>query len=229
MGLFIVEGIDGSGKSTQIGLLRERFQQEGKEVVTLKFPVYEELSSGPLRMYLAGELGSNPDDVNAFAASSFFAIDRFASYKKHWEKDYKAGKLIISDRYTVSNIIHQSSKLPVSERIAFSDWLYGFEYGKLGIPVPDRIFYLDVPPEISMKLVEGRYGGDMSKKDIHEKDMGYLQRCYEAGLYACEHLDIRRIECVRDGKMRPAAEINDILYREIKNCLNKEMERNTES
>jgi len=215
MSLFIIEGIDGSGKSTQVRMLKERFEAEGREVLTLKFPVYEDLSSGPVRMYLAGELGSNPDDVNAFAASSFYAIDRYASYKKTWEKDYKKGTLILADRYTVSNIIHQSSKLSVEEREPFFDWLYDLEFGKLGIPVPDKTFYLDVPPSVSIRKMEERYSGDEGKKDIHEKDAGYLQRCYEAGIYACDKLNMYKVDCVSEGKLRPAKEINDVIFNEI--------------
>ncbi len=215
MSLFIIEGIDGSGKSTQVKMLRDRFEAEGREVLTLKFPVYEDLSSGPVRMYLSGELGSNPDDVNAFAASSFYAIDRYASYKKTWEKEYKKGTLILSDRYTVSNIIHQSSKLPKEERDTFFDWLYDLEFGKLGIPIPDKTFYLDVPPSVSIGKMEERYSGDEAKKDIHEKDAEYLQRCYEAGIYACDKLNMVRVECVRNGKMRSIKEINDVIFFEI--------------
>ncbi len=219
MSLFIIEGIDGSGKSTQLKMLKERFEAEGREVVTLKFPVYDDLSSGPVRMYLNGELGSNPDDINAFAASSFYAIDRYASYKKSWEGAYKDGKLILSDRYTVSNIIHQSSKLPLEERPPFIEWLYDLEFGKLGIPMPDMIFYLDVPPQISVKKMEERYGGNAEKKDIHEKDNGYLQRCYDAGIYACDILGMCKVPCIKDGDMLPAEEINDYIYSKIKEKL----------
>ena len=221
MGLFIIEGIDGSGKSTQVEMLEQRLREDGYNTLKLKFPNYDDRSSGPIKMYLEGELGSDPDETNPHAASSFYAVDRFVSYKKSLENDYKSCTCIISDRYVVSNIIHQSSKIQKDKRKEFFEWLYDFEYGKMGIPIPDLTFYLDVPPEISIKYVESRNNGNESKKDIHEKDMEYLKRCYEAGLSSCDYLHIQKIECVRNGKLRPKEEINDILYYEIKKVLSE--------
>lgn len=221
MGLYIIEGIDGSGKSTQIAMLKQRLEDDGIKVLALKFPVYEDLSSGPVRMYLSGELGSDPNQINAYAASSFYAIDRYASYKKTWEKDYLAGTTIISDRYTISNIIHQSSKVEDNKRDDFVNWLYDYEHNKLGIPVPDRVFYLDVPPSITMKNVEDRYEKNGGKKDIHENNNEYLEKCYKTGCFYCEKLNMFRVECVKRGKQKSAKEINDIIYNEIKKCIGK--------
>ena len=216
MSLFIIEGIDGSGKSTQISLLSEHLFADGYPVKTVKFPNYEDRSSAPVRMYLEGELGTDPGAVNAYAVSSFYAVDRFISFKKFWEKDYAEGKIILSDRYTMSNLIHQGSKLPENQRAAYLEWLYDFEFEKMQIPRPDMIFYLDVNPEYSVKQVEKRYGGDEGKKDIHEKDLSYLRTCYTAGIAACEQTGAVVVECVRNGKMLPAEEIHAFIYRRIK-------------
>lgn len=221
MGLYIIEGIDGSGKSTQIAMLKNRLEKEGIKVLALKFPVYDDLSSGPVRMYLSGELGSDPNKINAYAASSFYAIDRFASFKKTWEKDYLDGTTIISDRYTISNIIHQSSKVPEDKRDAFVEWLYDYEHNKLGIPVPDRVFYLDVPPSITTRNVENRYEKNGGKKDIHENNIDYLEKCYKTGSYYCDKLNMFRVECVKNGKLKSVKEINNIIFNEIKNCIEK--------
>lgn len=223
MSLFIVEGIDGSGKTTQTELLEKRLINDGYKTLRIKFPNYEDRAAGPIKMYLEGEFGKDPEAVNAYAASTFYAIDRYASYKKSWESTYKSNTVIISDRYVMSNIIHQSSKLKIEEKKAYFDWLYDFEYVKLGLPKPDLSFFLDVPPMLSLKQVEKRYNGDEKKKDIHERDFKYLEKCYEAGIYACENLDIKRIECIKDGKIKDVEEINDIIYIEI---IKKIKERN---
>ncbi|MDF2686030.1 MAG: tmk [Clostridia bacterium] len=215
MSLFIIEGIDGSGKTTQAEILVKKLNDDGYDTLRIKFPNYNDRAAGPIKMYLEGEFGTDPEAVNAYAASTFYAIDRYASYKKIWENAYKSGVVIISDRYVMSNIIHQSSKLKLDERKVYFDWLYDFEYVKLGLPKPDRSFFLDVPPILSLKQVEKRYNGDEGKKDIHERDFNYLKKCYEAGIYACEYLDIKRIECVKDGKIKDIDEINNIIYDNI--------------
>ena len=143
--LIVIEGTDGSGKSTQFRLLTERLSQEGKKFQRLVFPQYAEPSSALIRMYLGGEFGTNPSDVNAYAASAFYAVDRYASYKKVWGKWYEEGGLVVSDRYTTSNAVHQASKEPEDQQGTFLNWLYEFEYGKLGLPRPDLTIYLDVP------------------------------------------------------------------------------------
>ena len=157
-----------------------------------------------------------PSDVNAFAASTFFAVDRYAAYKKDWGKDYENGATILSDRYVSSNLIHQGSKLEGEEALEFFDWLYDFEFDKLGLPRPDAVLFLDVPPS-AVKQVEKRYDGDETKKDIHEKDLSYLEKCYKTATFACDHGYMRRIECLdSDGNVKSVDEIADTIYEIVK-------------
>lgn len=201
MPLIVIEGLDGSGKATNAALLKEYLEKQGKTVKKITFPDYESNSSALIKMYLAGEFGNKPTDVGAYAASTFYAVDRFASYKKDWEQNYKNGEWIIADRYTTSNAVHQASKLEGDARDEYLLWLYEFEFGKMGLPKPDAVIYLDVPPEVSQKLMEGRYNGDNSKKDIHERDVEYLNHCRDAALYAAQKLGWHRIPLAKDGRM----------------------------
>ena len=217
--IFIIEGIDGSGKTTQVELLEKRLEANGKNVKRIKFPDYESDSSALVKMYLKGDFGTHPEDVSAYAASTFYAVDRYASYKTVWGKDYNEGTVIISDRYISSNIIHQSSKLKEEERKEYYNWLFDLEYNKLGLPVPTAVFFLDVPPEISIKNVEHRYKGDESKKDIHEKDRTYLQTCYNSAIKACDEVGFIKIPCVKDGKMMSIEEINNLIFEKVQNLI----------
>ena len=131
--LIVIEGTDGSGKSTQFRLLTQRLENENIAFQKIVFPQYSEPSSALIRMYLGGEFGTNPSDVNAYAASSFYAIDRYASYKKIWGQWYEQGGLVVCDRYTTSNAVHQASKEPEDRRQEFLKWLYDFEYDRLGL------------------------------------------------------------------------------------------------
>jgi dTMP kinase len=166
-------------------------------------------------MYLRGDFGTDPTSVNAFAASSFYAVDRYAGYKSDWGAFYEEGGIIIADRYTTSNAVHQCSKLPEEEWDAFLQWLFHYEYELLGIPAPEAVIYLEVDPDISQKLMAGRYEGDEAKKDIHERNVQYLQRSAEAATYCCGKLGWKKISCARGGKMRTiediSAEIMEIL------------------
>ena len=193
--LIVIEGLDGSGKGTQARILYDTLQAQGRNVKKVSFPVYESDSSALVKMYLAGTFGTKPGDVNAYAASSFYAVDRFASFKSDWEKLYNDDYIIIADRYTTSNGVHQCSKLPEDEWAAFMDWLYDFEYVKMGIPKPDAVIYLDMSPEVSQKLLSGRYQGDESKKDIHEKDTEYLARSRRAAGFCADHDKWTVIRC----------------------------------
>ena len=214
--LIVIDGLDGSGKATQTKRLCDRLQADGYRARTLSFPDYESDGSAAVRMYLGGQLGDSPDDVNAYAASSFYAVDRVVSYLNTWGKDYQTYDFIIADRYVTSNIIHQMAKLKDRERDDYIAWLYDYEYRRLLIPEPDMIVFLDVDPAISQKLIDGRYGGDESKKDIHESNMAYLLRCRESALYAIEKLGWLRISCSRNGEMRTIEDINDELIAKIK-------------
>lgn len=185
--LIVIEGLDGSGKGTQAQLLFDTLAKQGRKVKKISFPVYSSDSSALVKMYLAGQFGSRPGDVNAYAASSFYAVDRFASFKADWGKEYNDDYIIIADRYTTSNGVHQCSKLDESQWVEYMDWLYDFEYRKMGIPSPDCVIYLDMSPEVSQKLLSGRYQGDESKKDIHEKDTDYLAKSRMAARFCAEH------------------------------------------
>ena len=191
--LIVLEGLDGSGKNTHSRRLSEKLTEFFPLVRKISFPDYEEPSSALVRMYLAGEFGTEPGDVNAYAASGFYALDRYASYKKHWQKIYEAGGIIVADRYTTSNATHQMGKLPREQWDGFLDWLCDYEYGLLGLPKPDLTLYLDMDPMISQRLIEKRYHGDDSRKDIHEKDVSYLLSCRESALYAAGRLGWRVI------------------------------------
>ena len=191
--LIVLDGLDGSGKATHSKLIVQNLLLEWIPAQRVTFPNYEEPSSALVKMYLGGEFGSDPLDVNAYAASSFYAVDRFASYKKHWGKNLEAGETIVVDRYTTSNAIHQMAKIPKEQWDDYLHWLFDFEFDKLGLPKPDKVLYLDMLPEISQKLIEKRYDGDNNKKDIHEKDFSYLLCCREAALYCSEKLGWERI------------------------------------
>ena len=204
--LIVIEGIDGSGKATQAKLLAESLVKQGRQVRKVSFPDYDSASSALVRMYLAGEFGDKPSDVNAYAASSFFAVDRYASFMKDWRYDYARG-VVIADRYTTSNAVHQCSKLPRDQWDAFLTWLFDFEYRRLAIPAPDGVFYLRMDPEVSQRLILSRYGGNEQRKDIHEKDMAYLMRCHEAADYCAEKLGWITLECCEGESLRPIESI----------------------
>jgi len=217
--LIVIEGTDGSGKSTQFRLLTKHLTQDGHSYEKLVFPQYSEPSSALIRMYLGGEFGTNPKDVNAYAASAFYAVDRYASFKKVWGDWYANGGLIVSDRYTTSNAVHQASKEPKENQQAFLQWLYDFEYQKLGLPAPDLTIYLDVPTAFTEKLLRHREQDTNTKADIHEKDTAYLATCRETGRAAAEYYGWTVIQCVKDGQMRSMEDIHEEIYRHVRNCL----------
>ena len=213
--LIVIEGLDGSGKATQAKLLFESLRQQGKNVRQVSFPDYDSDSSALVKMYLAGDFGSDPGDVNAYAASTFFAVDRYASFKKNWREFYENGGVVIADRYTTSNAVHQCSKLPETEWEGYLDWLFHFEYDLLGIPAPDRVFYLQTDPGMSQKLLTERYRGDEKKKDIHERNADYLAHSRAAAEFCARKLGWTTTHCVKDGSMRGIQEIHE----ELLDCL----------
>ena len=216
--LIVIEGLDGSGKATQAKRLTEALVEKGIPVREVSFPDYESDSSALVRMYLSGQFGTDPQDVNAYAASSFFAVDRFASYKKDWHRDYARG-VVIADRYTTSNAVHQCSKLPKEQWEDFLNWLFDFEYKKLGIPAPDRVIYLNVDPAVSQALMTARYRGDENKKDIHERDIAYLRHSREAAAYCAEKLGWETVDCCRDGQMRSIEDIHKDVMKLLENSI----------
>ena len=217
--LIVIEGTDGSGKSTQFRLLTEAVEGLGYEFRKLVFPQYSEDSSALIRMYLGGQFGNSPADVNAYAASAFYAVDRYASYKKVWGEWYEQGGLVLSDRYTTSNAVHQASKEPEERRKEFLGWLYEFEYDRLGLPRPDLTIYLDVPTEYTEKLMRSREAATGTSADIHEQDLTYLSTCRKMGKTAAEYYGWTVIDCVRDGAMRSIEDIHQEILGHVKVCL----------
>ena len=213
--LIVIEGTDGSGKSTQFRLLTQRLENDNIAFQKLVFPQYAEPSSALIRMYLGGEFGSKPTDVNAYAASTFYAVDRYASYKKVWGNWYEQGGLVVSDRYTTSNAVHQASKEPAERQSEFLKWLYELEYDRLGLPKPDLVVYLDMPTEITEQLMRRREADTNTTADIHEQDSEYLATCRRTGKAAAEFYGWTVIQCVRDGRMRSIEDIHEEIYRHV--------------
>jgi len=213
--LIIIEGVDSSGKATHAEKLYQRLLLENYNVRKIQFPNYASNSSALVKMYLNGEFGKKPEEVNAYAASTFFAVDRYASYKTCWQEFYEDGGIIISDRYTMSNMIHQASKIQSAEaKKEFLGWLWDLEFVKLGIPVPDCVIFLDMPPEYGQDLMKDRKNKftGKSEKDIHEKSEGYLINSYKNACSIAEAYQWNRIFCVRDGAIRTIEDINDDIY-----------------
>lgn len=216
--LITVEAPDASGKATQTKMLLERLTAQGYNTYKFSFPDYGSDACKPVEMYLGGVLGGHPEDTGAYAASVFFAVDRYFSYRTKWKKILQEeNSIVILDRYTTSNAVHQICKLEKSEWDGFLDWLYDFEFCKMSLPVPDITISLDVPPNISRLLMEKRAKDDSSHKtDIHEADTEYLEKCYEASKYAGKKWDWTRIECTNEGKMLSREQIHEKIYKAVK-------------
>ena len=217
--LIVLEGIDGSGKSTQFKLLTERLENEGVPFRKLVFPRYDKSSSSLLRSYLSGEFGKEPGDVNAFAASTFFFVDRFASFKTDWGEYYKSGGTIICDRYTTSNAIHQGAKLPENELNAFLDWLYDFEFRLMELPKPNVVLYMNIDLETCLAQMKARQLETGTTGDIHETNADYLSACLRAGEIASNRLGWSRVRCLEKGVMRSVSEIHEDVYDTVKGVL----------
>lgn len=205
--LIVLEGIDGSGKETQSNLLEKKLKEKGREVMHISFPDYESPSSALVKMYLKGDFGKNPEDVNPYAASLFYAVDRFASYRMKWKDFYEKGGIVIADRYTTSNMVHQMTKYEDEvKRKDFLSWLEKTEYGELELPRPDLVILLDIPLSLSENLVKERakQGGSM---DIHKQHLDYLKKCYDAYQELVSLYGWKRISCAEDGKLRSIEDI----------------------
>ena len=217
--LIVFEGTDGSGKSTQFSLLTKRLQNEGTDFRTIVFPQYSEQSSALIRMYLGGEFGQSPSDVNAYVASTFYAVDRYASFRKVWGSYYRQGGLVLSDRYTTSNAVHQASKEPDETRGEFFRWLYELEFDHMELPRPDLVLYLDVPTELTERLLRKREEINHTNADIHEQNMDYLRLCRKTGLEAASYYGWTVVHCEKDGEMRSIEDIHEEVYSLVKQCL----------
>ncbi|MCL2629012.1 MAG: thymidylate kinase [Oscillospiraceae bacterium] len=210
--LIVFEGIDGSGKSTQFDLICDKLEEQGQEFRRLRFPRYEEPSSMLIRMYLGGDFGKNPDDVNAYAASSFFAADRYASFVQDWGEYYKNGGLVLTDRYTTSNALHQGAKMENEKRKLFFDWLYDYEFKLIQLPKPDFVFYMNIPVKLAAERLSSRQEKTGTHADIHEQDLSYLESCAQSGLMAAKQYGWFIIDCVQNGQPRSTDDIHGEIY-----------------
>lgn len=211
--LIVFEGTDGSGKSTQFARLCRRADELGRSYQKLVFPQYDQPSSALIRMYLGGEFGTHPSDVNPYAASAFYAVDRYASLKKVWGDYYQGGGLVLTDRYTTSNAVHQAVKCAPEDREDFLCWLDDFEHNKLGLPRPDLVLYLDMPTSRAVELLRRREASTHTSADIHELDTGYLAACRDCALQAAELLHWKVVPCVdSQGNLRPIEEIHQEIW-----------------
>ena len=217
--LIVFEGTDGSGKSTQFELLAKRLEAEQIGFQRLRFPQYEEPSSALIRMYLGGAFGDDPEAVNAYAASTFYAVDRYASYQCVWKDYYQGGGLVVSDRYTTSNAVHQGSKVPEAERAEFFRWLYDLEYDRMGLPRPDLVVLLDMPVELAEELMRRREEQTHTMADIHERNDGYLRQCRATAAEAAAFYGWTVVPCARDGVLRSIEEIHEEIYAHVKKCM----------
>lgn len=217
--LAVIEGLDGCGKSTQFELAAKKLEQKGINVKAISFPDYEQPSSVLVRMYLDGKLSHSAEDINAYAAASFYAVDRYASYKQFWQKDHEQGAFILAARYVTSNLIYQMSKLDSSQWDEYIEWLYDYEYEKLALPRPDKVIFLDMPLEVSQKLLSERYKGDESKKDIHEADMEYMKKCREAAYFSAKKLGWEIIDCSDGSEPLPIEVINEKIMAQLESVI----------
>ena len=220
--LLVIEGVDGSGKATQSARLAERLRQEGTAPITLTFPDYDSDSSVIVKKYLAGDFGKNASDVTPKVASTFFAMDRFVSFKTKWQKSYEEGRVIIADRYTTSNMIHQASKLDtLAQKDEFLNWLEDFEYNLYSLPRPDLTIFLDVPEDVGALLCRNRANkitGDAAL-DIHESDREYIKKSYENAKFIAKKYGWKIIDCVKNGEMRSIEDIHEEIFSYVKELL----------
>lgn len=211
--LIVIDGLDGCGKSTQLEILCNHLKNLDINHKMITFPCYNMPTSVFVDKYLKGEFSSTANGVNCYTASSFYAMDRYASYKIDWEKDYKNDTLIVSGRYISSNLIHQMTKLPQNQWDDFAKWLYDYECNKLELPNADLTIFLDMPIDISQKLLTSRYNGNENKKDIHEKDIEYLKSCRKSAIYSAEKFGWKIIPCNIGDNIRPIEDISNDIFK----------------
>ncbi|MCG9968767.1 thymidylate kinase [Pelotomaculum terephthalicicum JT] len=219
--LIALEAGDGSGKGTQAEKLYKRLAAEGYHVRKVEFPNYGSASSALVKMYLNGEFGSEPGDVNPYVASTFYTVDRYASYKKEWKEFYENGGIIVADRYTTANMVHQAAKITGDmERENYINWLLDFEFNLFQLPAPDCVIFLDMPPEHSRKLIDGRVNkSGEDKKDIHERDYGFIVKSYRNAREIADRHKWRRIDCVAGGRLKNIGEIHEEIYQVVRDIV----------
>ncbi len=219
--LIVIEGLDSSGKETQSRLLLEKLQAEGIKAKRFEFPNYESNSSALVKMYLAGEFGTDADSVSPYAASAFYAVDRYATWKKEMEAFYKSGGVVVADRYTTSNIIHQAGKIKdPQEKQNYIKWLYDFEFEKMELPKPDAVIFLHMPVDISIRLMENRRNKAGTKdKDIHEANYDYLKATYKNAMDMIKICGYNMVECTDGDSVRSIEEIHEDIIRLVKDVL----------
>lgn len=222
--LFVIDGTDGSGKQTQLEKLKERFDTEGIDYKSVSFPNYESESSALVKIYLNGELAEDPKEISPYIASTFYAADRYITFKKEYEKYYKSGGIILADRYTTSNMVHQAGKIKDDkEREKFLNWLWDFEFNLYGLPVPTEVFFLNMPTKYALELMENRKNKitQEEKKDIHERNPQHMIDAYNEACKLSKKYNWKEIQCVRDEKIRTIEDIHEEIYQEIKKYLSK--------
>ena len=217
--LIVLEGTDGSGKATQAKLLLRSLEDRGVSCREIDFPRYGNPFAEPANLYLHGALGGAPGDVNACAASVMFAVDRFASYKEDWGAFYESGGVVVANRYTTSNAVHQASKLPDGERRSFLDWLFDLEYRRLGLPEPDLVLYLDMPTEAAKRLLRRREQETNTQADIHERDGEYLRRCRECAGEIARIQGWAIVNCAAEGAPRTPEDIHQEILAMVRGVL----------
>lgn len=217
--LFVIDGTDGSGKQTQFTKLQERLTKDNINFKTVSFPNYESPSSSLVKMYLSGEFGENAKDVSPYIASTFYAADRYATFKTGYQKFYDEGGIILADRYTTANMVHQAGKIKdKKERKKFLDWLWDFEFNLYSLPVPTEVFFLNMPVEKSLELIQNRDNKftHNTKKDIHERDKNHLIDSYNAACDVAKDYNWYEIKCIKDNNLRTIEDIHEEIYKEVK-------------
>ncbi len=220
--LFVIDGTDASGKQTQFEKLQQRLKKENIDFKVVSFPNYDSPSSSLVKMYLSGEFGENAKDVSPYIASTFYAVDRFATYKKELEQYYNNGGIILADRYTTANMVHQAGKIEdKKEREKFLEWLWDLEFNIYKLPIPTKVFFLNMPPEFAFQLMENRKNKftNQTQKDIHERDKNHIIDSYNSACEVADKYNWVKIECVKDNKIRTIEEIHEDIYSEIKNLI----------
>lgn len=217
--LFVIDGTDGSGKQTQLGELKNRLNKEKIDYRVVSFPNYDSKTSTLVKMYLSGEFGTNSKEISPYIASTFYAADRYATYQTELKEYYENGGLILADRYTTSNMIHQAGKIKdKKERDKFLKWLWDFEFNLYKLPIPTEVFFLNMPVEKSLELIANRDNKftHSSKKDIHERDKNHLIDAYSAACDVAKDYNWYEVKCVKDDRIRTIEDIHEEIYNEIK-------------